>query len=102
MFPILPRHLYLVEPRVSIYEKQKITPRGGVHDLIDTWEWIWVFGACLIEAGVVNALLKLPVCLGDNDRVGQPLEVVDLVDKASVQQLADLFTYEVLPLDGLL
>jgi hypothetical protein len=28
--------------------------------------------------------------------------VVDLLDKASLQQLSDLFTDEVLPLDGLL
>ena len=57
---------------------------------------------CLIEAGVVDAHLKLPVCLGNDNRVGQPLGMVDLLDEASVQQLADLFTDEVVPLYGLL
>jgi hypothetical protein len=37
-----------------------------------------------------------------NDRIGQPHWVVDLFDEASLQQLADLFTGEVLPLDGML
>jgi hypothetical protein len=34
--------------------------------------------------------------------IGQPHWVVDLFDEASLQQLTDLFTDEVLPLDGLL
>jgi hypothetical protein len=70
--------------------------------LIYTWKWIGVFWTCLIEVGVVDAQLKLPVGLWDDDRIGQPLGVVDLFDEASMQQLADLFTDEVLPLDGLL
>ena len=40
------------------------------------------------------------VGLWEDDRVGQPLGVVDLLDEASVQQLADLFTDEVMPLHG--
>jgi len=85
MFSFLPRYLYLVETRVSIKERQKITPGGGVHNLINTWEWIRVSRTCLIEAFVVDAHPKLPIRLGDDDRVGQPLEVVDLLDEASVQ-----------------
>ena len=56
----------------------------------------------LVEAGVVDAHPKLPIGLWDDDRVGQPLGVVDLLDEASVQQLADFFTDEILPLHGLL
>jgi hypothetical protein len=57
---------------------------------------------CLIEVGVVDAHPKLPVGLWDDDRIGQPHRVVDLFDESSLQQLVDLFTDEVLPLDGLL
>ena len=39
---------------------------------------------CLVETGVVDAHLKLPVGLWDDDRVGQLLGVVDLLDEASV------------------
>ena len=39
---------------------------------------------CLVEAGVVDAHPKPPVGLRDDDRVGQPLGVVDLLDEASV------------------
>ena len=73
---------------------------GGVHDLIDTWEWIGISRTCIVEAGVVDAHPKLPVGLRDDDRISQPLGVVDLLDEASVQQLADLFTDEVMPLQG--
>jgi hypothetical protein len=40
--------------------------------------------------------------LGDDNRVGQPPRVVDLPYEASVEQLLEFFTYEVLPLNGLL
>jgi hypothetical protein len=91
-----------MKTRIGIYEGQQITPGGGVHNLIYTREWIRVFWTCLVKIGVVDAHPKLPVGLWDYNRVGQPYRMVDLLDEASLQQLADLFTDEVLPLDGLL
>jgi hypothetical protein len=78
-----------METRIGIYEGEQVTLGGGVHNLIYSRKWIRVFWTCVIE-------------IGDNDRIGQPQWVVDLFDEASLQQLADLFTDEVLPLDGLL
>ena len=62
----------------------KVTPGGGVHDLIDTRKRIGVSWTCLVEAGVVDAHPELPVGLWDDDRIGQPLGMVDLLDEASV------------------
>jgi hypothetical protein len=61
-----------------------------------------VFGACLVETGVVDVHLKFPIGLGDNNMVCQPPRVVGLPYEASVKQLLELFTDEVLPLNGLL
>jgi hypothetical protein len=61
-----------------------------------------IFRTCLVETCVVDAHLKLSVCLRDDHRVGQPLRMVDLPYEASVKQLLDLFTDEVLPLNELL
>jgi hypothetical protein len=61
-----------------------------------------VFGTCLVETCVVDAHPKLPVGLRDGHRIGQPPGVVDLPDETSVEQLFDLFTDEVLPLNRLL
>jgi hypothetical protein len=69
--------------------------------LIYSWKWLWVLGTGLIEASVVDAHSKLPISLGNADWIGQPHWVMDLFDEASVQQLPDLFTDEVLPLNGL-
>jgi hypothetical protein len=91
-----------MKTRIGIYEGQQVTPGGGIYNLIYSRKWIGVFWTCLIEVGVVDAHLKLPVSLQDDDRIGQPHRVVDLFDEASLQELADLFTDEVLPLDGLL
>jgi hypothetical protein len=76
-------------------------PGGRIHDLIYLWKWIWVLGIGLIEVGVVDAHPKLPVCLRNDDWIGQPYWVMDLFDEANVQQLLDLLTDEILPLDGL-
>jgi hypothetical protein len=91
-----------MKTRIGIYEGQQVTPRGGVYNLIYSRKWIRVFWTCLIKIGVVDAHPKLPVSLWDDDWVCQPLWVVDLFNEASLQQLADLFTDEVLLLDRLL
>jgi hypothetical protein len=70
--------------------------------LVYLWKKKRVFGRCIVEIGVVDAHLKLPTGLRDDNRAGQPPRVVNHPDKASVEQLFDLFTNEVLPLDGLL
>jgi hypothetical protein len=91
-----------MKTRIGFYEGQQVTPVGGVYNLIYSRKRIRVFWTCVIEIGVVDAHPKLPVSLWDNDRIGQPHWVVDLFDEASLQQLADLFMDEVLPLNGLL
>jgi hypothetical protein len=70
--------------------------------LVNSWERKRVFGTCLVETCVVDAHPKLLVGLRDDHRIGQPLGVVDLPYEAGVEQLFDLFTDEVLPLNGLL
>jgi hypothetical protein len=66
------------------------------------WEKKRVFWTCFIETSVVDAHPKLLASLGDDNRVGQPPWVMDLPDKTSIEQLLDLFTDEVLPMNGLL
>jgi hypothetical protein len=63
------------------------------------WKRERIFGACLVETSVVDAHLKLPAGLGDDNSVGQPSWVVDLPDESGVKQLLDFFTNEVLSLD---
>jgi hypothetical protein len=70
--------------------------------LIYSWKRQRIFGASLVETSVVDAYPKLPDGLGDDNRVGQPPRVVDLLYEASIEQLLDFFTDEVLPLNELL
>jgi hypothetical protein len=60
-----------------------------------------VFGTCLLETSVVDAHLKLLFGLGDDNRVSQPPRVVDLPDKAGIEQFFYFFMDDVLPLNGL-
>jgi hypothetical protein len=70
--------------------------------LIYSWKRKRIFGICLVETSVVDAHPKLSAGLGNDNRVGQPPWVVDFPDEAGIEQLLDLFTDEVLPLNGLL
>jgi hypothetical protein len=53
--------------------------------LIYSWEGKRVFVTCLVETCVVNAHLKLPTSLWDDNRVGQLPRVVDLPYEADVE-----------------
>jgi hypothetical protein len=70
--------------------------------MVYSWDGKRVFRTCLIETCVVDAHPKLPIGLRDDHRIGQPPRVVDLPYEASVEQLLDFFTDEVLLLNGLL
>jgi hypothetical protein len=70
--------------------------------LIFSWKRERIFGTCLIETSVVDAHSKLPVSLGDDNRVDQSPWMVDLPDESDVKQLLYFFTDEVLLLDGLI
>jgi hypothetical protein len=61
-----------------------------------------VFVTCLVETCVVDAHPKLLIGLRDDHKIGQPLRVVDLPYEASIKQVLDFFTDEVLLLNGLL
>jgi hypothetical protein len=61
-----------------------------------------IFWTCLVETSVVHVHLKLPTYLGDDNKVGLQLWVVDLSDKASIKQLFNLFSDKVFLLYGLL
>jgi hypothetical protein len=61
-----------------------------------------VFVTCLVETCVVDAHLKLLIGLRDDHKIGQPPRVVDLPYEASIKQVLDFFTDEVLLLNGLL
>ena len=52
----------------------------------------WVFGAGLVEAGVVDAHPPFLILLLDQDGVGQPIGVLDLTDEAGVQKPGEILT----------
>ena len=84
--------LDLMIARVSIQEGQELTPGGGVDDLVDLREGERVFGAGLVEAGVVDTHAPGLVLLQDEDWIGQPLGVEHFHYEAGRQKLGDLFT----------
>ena len=76
---------------VSIQEGQELTPGSGVDDLVDPRESERVFGAGLVQAGVVDTHVPGLVLLQDEDWVGQPLGVKHFHDEAGRQKLGNLF-----------
>src|SRR5581483_1622353 len=98
---ILPNHFNLMKTRVCIQERQKLTPGGGVYNLVYSRQRIGVFWTCLVKVGVVDAHTQFASCLGDHHWIGEPHWVLDLADEASSQQLVNLSADEFLPLHGL-
>jgi hypothetical protein len=61
-----------------------------------------IFGSCLVETSVLDAHLKFPTGLWDDNRAAQPPRVVDLLYEASVEQLLEFLMDEILPLNRFL
>ena len=101
-FLILPSHTNLMEARICVEEGEQIATRGGVDDLVDTWKWVRVLGARLVEVGVVDAHAELTTSLRDDNGVCKPLRVLDFSDESGVEEFVYLEANEILPLDGLL
>lgn len=51
-----------------------------------------IFGTRLVEVGVVDAHPQLPVSFRDDHRIGEPLGVAHLSDKASILKPLHLFS----------
>jgi hypothetical protein len=71
-------------------ETKSLTADCGVDDLVNLRKGEWVFGAGLVEAGIVNAHSPFPILLLDQDGVGQPIGVLDLFNEAGVQEPCEL------------
>jgi hypothetical protein len=73
-----------VVPGVAVEEAEHVVARRGVDDLVYPRQPEGVFGAVLVEVGVVDTRPPLVrVLLADEDRVGEPLRMEDLSDEAS-------------------
>jgi hypothetical protein len=73
----------LVVPGVAVEEAEQVATCRGVDDLINLRKPKRVFGAVLIEVGVVDAHPPLVrVLLADEDRVGEPLGMENFMDEA--------------------
>jgi hypothetical protein len=74
----------LVVPGVTVEEAEQVASRREVVDLINPWQPEGVFGAVLVEVGVVNAHRPLVrVLLADEDGVGKLLRMEDFSDEAN-------------------
>jgi hypothetical protein len=70
--------------RIAVEEAGQVAARRGVNDLVYPRQPEGVFGAVLVEVGVVDAHPPLVrVLLADEDGVNEPLKMEDFSDEAS-------------------
>lgn len=53
--------------------------RGGVYKEINPWEWIAIFKGASVKVGEVDVDSPLAIRLLDNDLIGYPLRVVNIL-----------------------
>jgi hypothetical protein len=56
-------HLYFLVTRIGMKETQKLAPRSGIHNLIDSWQRKKNFGTCFIQTGVIFTHPPFPILL---------------------------------------
>ena len=70
--------------RVAIKEEEQHATGRGVNDLVDAWKSKGILWTVLVEVCVVDTHPPfIIVLLEDEDRVGQPLEVMYFFDETS-------------------
>src|SRR3954468_21692033 len=81
----------LVIASCGIQKRQKLAVGRRINHLINTGQSKRIFGACLVQASVIDTHAPSLVLLHDEDWVCQPLGVKHLHDKACSLQLRNLF-----------
>ena len=76
------RHFYLIVPRECVHKSQELVPCCGIHQLVYPQQREAILWAGLVQICEVHTHPPFPICLLYKDDVGQPVRVVDLVDKA--------------------
>lgn len=80
------RHCDLVVPGVRIEKADDLTANRGVDDLVNPRKGKWVFCTSLVQACVIDAHSLFPILLLDQDGIGQPIQMLDLLDDSSVEE----------------
>jgi hypothetical protein len=74
-------HEDLVVTRKYIHKAEQLEPGGRVNQCIDAREREAIFGRGLVEVGEVHTHPPLSIGFLHQDYIGQPVGVVDLLDK---------------------
>ena len=67
----------LVVSEICVHEAEELVTRGGIHELVNPWDWEGVFWACFVKICVVNADPSFPFQLLDCYYIGEPFRIVN-------------------------
>lgn len=90
-------HGYLVVARIYIQEGQPLVADDGVNHLVNLWKWIVAFWACLVEIGVVEAHLPVPV-LFHYDNIRNSGRIPNFSYKPYLKESVDFVADDSIPL----
>ena len=90
LYLILNSKFYLVIANCGIQKRQKLTAGRRINQLINMGQSKRIFGACLVQAGVIDTHAPGLVLLHHEDWVCQPLGVKHFHDETCSLELGDL------------
>ncbi|MED6180191.1 hypothetical protein PIB30_008049 [Stylosanthes scabra] len=91
LFGVTEIHGDLIVSGIGVHEREKFVPGSFVYQPINALEWVWIFRACLVQVGVVDAHLPLPITFGHHHHVAKPCGILDLLDESCFQETLNLF-----------
>ena len=73
-------------------------PSGGVHKLVDSWQWEEILWAGFIEVCIIDTNPLFSVRFLYHHHIGQPLGIMGFPNELSLEELADLLANRRVPL----
>ena len=74
---------------------------GSVHQLVDLGKGVAVLWTSLIQLFEVYTHPPLAVCFLDQNNIGDPLRIIDFLNKFGLEKLIYFLGYRLLPLWGM-
>ena len=94
-------HSNLVIVGERVHKSEKLMARGSVHQLVDPGKGLAVLWASFIQLFEVDTHPPLAVCFLDQDNIGDPLWIIDLLDESGLEKFIHFLGYRLLPLWGM-
>ena len=89
LFLVVWVHIDLVVAGEGVHKTKEFMASCGVYDEVDSRQRETVLWACFVDVSEVDIESSFAICFFDKYDVGQPLRILHLPDRSSLEEFAD-------------